>query len=112
MNSYRTRGFITLAITAMLATPVQAAVPGIPTAIDQFIANLFPKASHYFWVINNAKTETKTEMIVDLNAIVTAKNDGPSIENRYLLLIMDGKILAAQHIPLDSNVDCGKDEEV
>ena len=101
-----------LALTVLLITPVQAAVPGVPAAIDRFIAKLFPNARHYFWVINNAQTDTQSEMIVDLNAFVTDKNDGPSIENRYLLLIMDGKILAAQHIPLDSNVDCGMDEEV
>ena len=102
----------TLALTATLATPVQAAAPEVPAVIDGFIAKLYPKAMHYFWVINNAQTETKKEMIVDLNAFVRNTSNGPSIENRYLLIIMDGKILGAQHIPLNSKVDCGKDEEV
>jgi len=108
-----TRCLITLAFTATLATPVQAAAPEVPSVIDQFIAKLFPKAMHYFWVINNAQIEAKRELIVDFNAFVTDTSKGQkNIENRYLLIIMDGKILAAQHIPLNSNVDCGKDEEV
>ena len=106
------RGLITLAIMTVLSAPVQAAVPGIPATIDRFVAKLFPNAKHYFWVINNTQAATETEMIVDLNAFVTDTNEGPSIENRYLILIMNGQILGAQHIPLDSNVDCGKDEEI
>ena len=106
------QGFITLALMTLLCTPVQASPPGVPATIDQFIAKLFPNAKHYFWVINNVQPETPNEMIVDLNAFVSVESNGPSLENRYLLIIMQGKILAAQHIPLDSDVDCGKDEEV
>ena len=97
---------------ALLASPAVATTPGIPLAINTFITKLFPNASYYHWVINNAQTETNSEMILDLNAFITVKPKGKSIENRYLLLILDGKILAAQHIPLNSNVDCGKDKEV
>jgi len=96
----------------MLATPIQATPLRIPAAIDRFIAKLFPNASHYFWVINNAQADTPREMIVDLNAFVKVKKDNASMENRYLLLIRDGQIRGAQHIPLNSDVDCGKDEEV
>ena len=112
MNRKTRRGLITLALTAMLATPVQAGVPGVPAAIDGFIAKLFPNAAHYFWVINHSQIETNSEMIVDLNAFVAVNKHGPSMENRYLLLIMNGQVRAAQHIPLNSDVDCGKDEEV
>ena len=106
------QGLMTLALTTLLLSPVQASVPGVPTTIDQFITKLFPNAKHHFWVINDTQATTQTEMIVDLNAFVSDSNEGPSIENRYLILIMNGQILAAQHIPLDSNVDCRKEEEV
>ena len=107
------RCLITLAITTLLSAPVQAAAPGIPATIDRFVAKLFPNAKHYFWIVNNAQTATETdEMILDLNAFVKDTYEGPLMENRYLILIMNGQILAAQHIPLDSNVDCGKDEEI
>lgn len=99
-------------VCALLTVPAVATPPGIPLAINTFITKLFPNASHYYWVVNNAQTETDTEMILDLNAFITDKSDGKSFENRYLLLILDGKILAAQHIPLNSKVDCGKDKEV
>ncbi len=84
----------------------------IPITIDHFVATLFPQASHYFWVVNDSKEETQREMIVDLNTFVTQKEGATPLENRFLLLIIDGKIFAAQNIPLNATVDCGTDEEV
>lgn len=102
-----------LTLTTLLASPIQASLPSIPSAIDKFIANVFPEASHYHWVVNNAQKETSHEMVLDINTFVTKKNTGDNhIENRFLLLIMDGAVIAAQKIPLGSNVDCGKDTEI
>ena len=52
-------------------------------------------------------------MIVDINTFVTAKGDDRiPIENRFLLLILNGEVKAAQKIPLGSEVDCSKDTEI
>lgn len=101
-----------LSLTALLANPLQAAPPSIPSAIDQFVAKIFPEASHYHWVVNNAQKEASDEMIIDINTFVTNKGSDPNIENRFLLLILNGEVMAAQKIPLGSNVDCGKDTEI
>ena len=102
-----------LALTTLLASPIQAAPPSIPSAIDQFVAKIFPEASHYHWVVNRAQKETALEMIVDINTFVTAKGDDRiPIENRFLLLILNGEVKAAQKIPLGSEVDCSKDTEI
>lgn len=101
-----------LALPFVLFISAHASSPVIPMTIDHFVAELFPKASHYFWVVNATQEETQREMIVDLNTFVTQKEGEPPVENRFLLLILDGKVFAAQHIPLNATVDCGKDEDV
>ncbi len=104
--------FSFLLLTALLATPIQAAPPSTPLAIDQFVAKIFPEAIHYHWVVNNAQTETTHEMVVDINTFVTENgSDDKPIESRFLLLVMNGKVMAAQKIPLGSVVDCGKDTD-
>ncbi len=101
-----------LTLTTLLASPIQAAPPSIPSAINQFVAKIFPN-SHYHWVVNNAQKEAADEMIIDINTFVTKKGRGDNqIENRFLLLILNGEVMAAQKIPLGSTVDCGKDTEI
>ncbi len=102
-----------LILVTVLTSPIHAAPPSVTTAIDQFVAKVFPKASHYFWVVNDTQTESQHEMIVDINTFVTNK-DGEDIpiENRFLLLVLNGEVLAAQKIPLNAHVDCGKDTEI
>ncbi len=89
-----------------------SAHPSISTAIDRFVSNLYPKGSHYFWVINNTTTESPEEMIVDLNTSVRNLPEEAPTESRFLLLVVEGELLAAQKIPLNANVDCQSDEEV
>lgn len=98
-----------LSLSFSIATGTSSAV--MPITIDHFVANLFPEASHYFWVVNNSKKETAREIIIDINTFVTQKAGTTPTENRFLLLLLDGKILAAQNIPLNAIVDCGPDEE-
>lgn len=100
---------MTLSLSFSIATGTSSAV--MPITIDHFVAKLFPKASHYFWVVNDSKKETAREIIIDLNTFVTQKEGAKPTENRFLLLFLDGKILAAQNIPLNATVDCGPDEE-
>lgn len=102
---------VLMGLASLTIPTTQASTPSVSTAIDRFVAKLFPQASHYFWIVNDAKSDTQREMIVDINTVVTNRiGDSPS-ENRFLLLIVEGKVLGAQSIPLGANVDCG-DEEV
>ena len=98
-----------LSLSFSISTGTSSAV--MPITIDHFVANLFPEASHYSWIVNAAQRETRREIIVDLNTFVMQKEGEPPVENRFLLLFLDGKILAAQNIPLNAIVDCGPDEE-
>ena len=100
-------------IALSLPFPISARASSalMPITIDQFVAALFPQASHYFWVVNDSTEETRREMVVDINTFVTQKGRDAPTENRFLLLIRDGEIFAAQHIPLNATVDCGPDEK-
>lgn len=89
-----------------------SAHPSISTAIDLFVSNLYPKGSHYFWVINNTTTESPEEIIVDLNTSVRNLPEEAPTESRFLLLVVEGELFAAQKVPLDANVNCRSDEEV
>jgi len=107
--------FIVIAgIALSLSFPILAGASSAvtPITIDHFVATLFPKASHYFWVVNDSKEETQREMIVDINTYVTQEEGATPMENRFLLLILDGQIFAANNIPLNATVDCNPDTEV
>jgi len=113
MKHHMIHALSVLTLTTLLALPVQAAPPEMPSAIDQFVAKIFPEASHYFWVVNDTQSETKQEMIVDINTFVTNKgSDQTPIENRFLLLVLNGKVISAHKIPLGAKVDCSKDTEI
>ncbi len=101
-----------LILSLSFAASAGASSAVTPIIIDHFVSTLFPRASHYFWVVNDSTKETQREMIVDLKTVVTPKKGAAPLEKRFLLLILDGKIFAAQHIPLNATVDCGPDEEV
>ncbi len=98
-----------LSLSFSISTGTSSAV--MPITIDHFVANLFPQARHYHWVVNNSKRETQRETIIDINTFITKKDGATPTENRFLLLFLDGQILAAQNIPLNANIDCGPDEE-
>ena len=101
-------------LTLLLLGPStgQASTSDFSIAIDEFVSHLLPKGTHYFWVINDAKAETQRELIVDVNATFRSQKGVKLTERRFLLLLIDGKLLAAQDIPLDAKVDCGNEEEV
>ncbi len=102
-----------VALCLSCAAPAPASSPVAPVVIDHFVADLFPKASRYFWIVNAAQEEdTRRETIVDLNTVVTPADGAAPVETRFLLLIIDGKVFAAQAIPVNATVDCGKGEEV
>jgi hypothetical protein len=90
----------------------KSAHPSITITIDRFVSNLYPKGSHYFWVINATTTESPEEMIIDINTSLRNLPEEVPMESRFLLLVKEGELLAAQKISLDANVDCSNDEEM
>ena len=100
---------VALSLSFSISTGTSSAV--MPITIDHFVANLFPQASHYHWVVNKTKRETQRETIVDINTFITKKDGATPTENRFLLLFLDGRILGAQNIPLNAIVDCDPDEQ-
>ena len=98
-----------LSLSFSIATGTSSAI--MPITIEHFVAKIFPKANHYSWVVNDSKKETAREIVLDLNTFVTHKEGEAPVESRFLLLFLDGKIFAAQNIPLNAIVDCGPTEE-
>ena len=84
-----------------------ASTGDIGTIIEGFVTRHFPDASSHFWVVNDTQWDGD-EMIVDVNTVVVQRQQ--PIANRFLLLIVSGKIEAAQNIPLEAEPDCRKEE--
>lgn len=77
--------------------------------IEGFVTRHFPEATSYLWIVNNTQWDGD-EMIVDVHTIVREKQQPAAIENRYLLLIVQGKLTAAQRVPLENGPECQRDE--
>ena len=84
----------------------RAGIDDMPAIIETFVSKQFPDASSHFWVMNGAPQQEKNEVVVDINTIVTMSADRPPDEDRFLLLIVSGKLAAIQHIPLDGETVC------
>ena len=88
------------------AAPIQATTGDVPGVIEGFMAKQFPDAKSHFWIVNGTQWQAEDEMVVDLNTVVMGLFSQAPTENRYLLLIVGGKLAGAQNIPLDGKVDC------
>jgi hypothetical protein len=95
-----------LVATLWVSTPAQGGTDDISNVIEGFMAKQFPEASRHFWVVNGTQWQAENEVVVDLNTVVMELFSLSPTENRFLLLIVSGKLAAAQNIPLDSTVDC------
>jgi hypothetical protein len=101
-----------LLLFALAPTVSESAYSEVSLAIDQFVSQVYPKGSRYFWVINDTTSDVSNEIIVDINTElqVNSEEEDPQT-NRFLLLLVKGKLIGAQHIPLGANVDCHSDEK-
>ena len=92
-------------------TVSESAYPKISLAIDQFVSQVYPKGSHYFWVINDTTSDISNEIIVDINTSLQVQAEEEAQPNRFLLLLVKGKLIGAQQIPLGAKVDCHSEEK-
>lgn len=98
-------------ISLVFPSAGETGTSSLAMTIDRFVSNLYPKGSHYFWVINNTTTQSPEEMIIDINTSVRIVPEEPLTESRFLLLLKEGNLFAAQKIPLNATVDCEDEEE-
>lgn len=81
----------------------------VATIIERFVVKQFPDAASHFWIINNTQWDGD-EMVVDINAVVLPMTQPNPVVNRFLLLIVDGRLTAAQNVPLESEAECRAEE--
>lgn len=96
---------------ACYPTISQSAYPDVSSTIDRFVSQVYPKGSRYFWVINDTTSDISNEIIVDINTELQVNSKEDAQPNRFLLLLVKGKLMAAQHIPLGAKIDCHSDEK-
>lgn len=89
-----------------VSMPPQGHADDLTNVIEGFMTKQFPEARSHFWVVNGTQWQAQDEVVVDLNTVVMGRLSPSPTENRFLLLIVGGKLAAAQNIPLDSTVDC------
>jgi hypothetical protein len=88
------------------STPIHAGSGDITIVIERFVTKQFPTSKSHFWVVNDTHWQTDDEVVVDVKTVVTDKPGDSPTANRYLLLIVEGRLAGAQNIPLDSTVEC------
>ncbi len=106
---------MTLTVLVLLLGPSSTSLANLSNlshAINSFVEALYPKGSHFFWVINDTTTESKKEILVDINTTLQGEANIENAQQRFLLLLINGELFAAQKIPLGANVDCKQEEEV
>jgi len=104
---------ITALVLAFIFTPSvsESAYPEVSLAIDQFVAQVYPKGSRYFWVINDTTSDVSNEIIVDINTQLQINAEEDTQPRRFLLLLVKGKLVGAQQISLGAKIDCHSEEK-
>jgi hypothetical protein len=98
-----------LLLTLIAPSPSNASTSELGTIIESFITRHFPDATSHIWVVNSTAWDGD-EMVVDVRTTVLEKQLAAPIENRYLLLIKEGQLAAAQRIPLEDGAECQREE--
>ncbi len=84
----------------------QAGADDVSKVIESFVSKQFPDADSHFWVVNGVQWQEENELVVDVNAIALKAAEQMPTENRYLILIVSGKLAGAQRIPLNDAAVC------
>lgn len=95
-----------LLVILVTVVPALAGTVDVSGVIEGFMARQFPESRSHLWVVNGTQWQAENELVVDLNTIVVGRTGASPSENRFLLLIVAGKLAGAQNIPLDASTDC------
>ena len=102
---------LTIMVLMILAPyPTLASTGDVGTIIENFVNRHFPDAASHFWVVNSTQWDGD-EMILDVNAVVVPRQQPEPVSNRFLMLIVGGKLEAVQSIPLNAEPECRSDDE-
>lgn len=99
-----------LLLSLWVVMPSGASTGDLSSIIESFVVKQFPEAQSHFWVVNGTQWQDEDEVVIDLNTVVTGRAGQAQTENRFLLLIVAGRLEAAQNIPLGAGVDCQPDQ--
>lgn len=104
-------GLLLVCLVLALWAPAgaSASTGDIGSIIEGFVTRHFPDAASHFWVVNATQWDGD-EMIVDVNTVVVQRQQPAPVANRFLLLIVSGRLEAAQNIPLEAQPDCQAEE--
>jgi hypothetical protein len=102
-------GLLLVCLVLWAPAGVSASTGDIGSIIEGFVTRHFPDAASHFWVVNATQWDGD-EMIVDVNTVVVQRQRPEPIASRFLLLIVSGKVEAAQNIPLEAQPDCQAEE--
>jgi len=86
-----------------------ASTSELGTIIEGFVTHHFPDATSHLWIVNDTQWDGD-EMVVDVYTYVVEKQQPAALENRYLLLIIAGKLTAVQRISVENGADCQREE--
>ncbi len=98
-----------IVLTVWAPHPTIATTGDVGTIIENFVSRHFPDAASHFWVVNSTQWDGD-EMILDVNAVVVPRQQPIPVANRFLMLIVAGKLEAVQSIPLNAEPECRSDE--
>ncbi|MGH7254687.1 MAG: hypothetical protein ACREI3_02820 [Nitrospirales bacterium] len=101
-----------LCVSLWGVTPTWAGMGALSAEIERFILKQFPESQSHYWIVNKTEWSSEKELVVDVNTFVTTPAEPKQVEHRYLLLIVDGQVAGAQHIPLGAEVECHPEEEI
>ncbi len=101
-----------LALSCWISATAFADSGDISSVIERFVAKRFPQAQSHFWVVNNTEWGAEDEVVVDIHAIVRHSQDAQPTEERFLLLIVAGKLVATQSVPLGAKIECKAEDIV
>ena len=100
---------IIIALMIFAPSPTLSSTGDVGTIIENFVNRHFPDAASHFWVVNSTQWDGN-EMILDVNAVVVPRQQPDPVANRFLMLIVAGKLEAVQSIPLNAEPECRSDE--
>ena len=102
-------GLLLVCLALWVPAGASASTGDIGSIIEGFVTRHFPDAASHFWVVNATQWDGD-EMIVDVNTVVVQHQQPEPVANRFLLLIVSGRLEAAQNIPLEAQPDCQAEE--
>lgn len=95
-------------LSAISPTIASSEEPGMPvvSVIEAFMAKQFPNAASRYWIAEVSSETTEEELVLDLRTFVAYKADRNISEQRFMLLVVHGRLQGVQGLPLEDEASC------